>query len=64
MGLPVPSDMDGHVLEAAFDEGYLQAYPPQIQEVLASEAGPGGIDYTEEGEKEIMERLEGLGYLG
>jgi hypothetical protein len=56
--------MDGHVLEAAFDEEYLRAYPPQIQEVLAPEAGPGGMDYTEEGEKEIMERLEGLGYLG
>jgi hypothetical protein len=55
--------MDGRVLAGAFAEGYLDAFPVTTVE------GPGSgkqsaADYTEEGEKEIVERLEGLGYLG
>jgi predicted AlkP superfamily phosphohydrolase/phosphomutase len=64
MGLPVPSAMDGHVLGAAFAEGYLDAFPVTTMEA-APDGGPTATaDYTEEGEKEIVERLKGLGYLG
>jgi predicted AlkP superfamily phosphohydrolase/phosphomutase len=64
MGLPVPTDMDGHVLEQAFAEEYTAAFPVSFADPAAVTGEQGGIDYTEEGEKEIMERLEGLGYLG
>ena len=68
MGLPVPSDMDGHVLAGAFVEGYLSAFPVQIADKGGSAGSPAGempaMDYTAEGEKEIVERLKGLGYLG
>jgi predicted AlkP superfamily phosphohydrolase/phosphomutase len=64
MGLPVPADMDGQVLAQAFAGGYLDAFPVQIAEPGAALAPAGVVDYTEEGEKEIMERLQGLGYLG
>jgi predicted AlkP superfamily phosphohydrolase/phosphomutase len=64
MGLPVPTDMDGHVLEQAFGEDYTASFPVTFADP-ADVSGEGGwTDYTEEGEKEIMERLEGLGYLG
>ncbi len=63
MGLPVPADMDGCVLERAFLPEYIQSFPVQIGAADSpEEARP--VDYTEEGEREIMERLEGLGYLG
>jgi predicted AlkP superfamily phosphohydrolase/phosphomutase len=63
MGLPVPTDMDGRVLEGALSAEYMAAYPVQIAEPkLAEDVSEMG--YTEEGEKEIMERLQGLGYLG
>ncbi len=68
MGLAVPSDMDGRTLEDAFSEGYMELFPVKTS---SASLGPRpedpeatGTDYTEEGEKEIMERLEGLGYLG
>jgi predicted AlkP superfamily phosphohydrolase/phosphomutase len=64
MGLPVPADMDGHVLEQAFVDGYRQAFPVRIAEPAAARSAGSDADYTEEGEKEILERLEGLGYLG
>jgi predicted AlkP superfamily phosphohydrolase/phosphomutase len=66
MGLPVPSDMDGHVLEGAFVDGYLAAFPVHIADKgSGSTAGESpAVDYTAEGEKEIVERLKGLGYLG
>ena len=69
MGLPVPADMDGRVLEDAFTAGYLEAFPLRIADAAADPAvaqasGLPGIDYTAEGEKEILERLRGLGYLG
>jgi predicted AlkP superfamily phosphohydrolase/phosphomutase len=64
MGLPVPSDMDGRVLVDAFEDGYMEAFPPRV--VDPSDAGAMGeeLSFTEEGEKEILERLRGLGYMG
>jgi predicted AlkP superfamily phosphohydrolase/phosphomutase len=64
MGLPVPSDMDGRVLEDAFAEGFMDAYPLRVADVQGGERSSGEASYTEEGEKEILERLRGLGYMG
>ncbi|MGC9333383.1 MAG: alkaline phosphatase family protein [Anaerolineae bacterium] len=64
MGLPVPTDMDGQVLEQAFAEAYRAAFPVHFADPAVVTSGQGPTDYTEEGEKEIMERLKGLGYLG
>jgi predicted AlkP superfamily phosphohydrolase/phosphomutase len=64
VGLPVPDDMDGRVLEPAFLPEYVQAFPVQIGAAGLPTDGETPVDYTEEGEKEIMERLQGLGYLG
>ncbi len=64
MGLPVPSDMDGQVLEDAFAEGFMDAYPLQVAESSGDDRMSDEVGYTEEGEKEILERLRGLGYMG
>jgi predicted AlkP superfamily phosphohydrolase/phosphomutase len=68
MGLAVPSDMDGQIMEEAFDKGYMEAFPSEILQrtpsASAAAAVAAGTGYTEEGEKEILERLQGLGYLG
>jgi len=64
MGLPVPTDMDGKVLARAFAEEYMASHPVVIGDPAPSLEDAAVTDYTEEGEKEIMDRLEGLGYLG
>jgi predicted AlkP superfamily phosphohydrolase/phosphomutase len=64
MGLPVPSDMDGQILEQAFIEGYMDAFPAETMQSLTKDDPSDIIGYTDEGEKEILERLQGLGYLG
>jgi predicted AlkP superfamily phosphohydrolase/phosphomutase len=64
MGLPVPTSMDGRVLGAAFDEGYLDIFPVTTMEAGTEGELQSAADYTEEGQKEIMERLKGLGYMG
>ena len=64
MGLPVPDDMDGRVLAEAFAGGYLDAFPLRFSAPAATLAPTEVLDYTQEGEKEILERLRGLGYLG
>ena len=63
MGLPVPADMDGRVLDDAFAEEYMESFPVDIGAPAAGDDS-AWTGYSEEGEKEIMDRLEGLGYLG
>jgi predicted AlkP superfamily phosphohydrolase/phosphomutase len=64
MGLPVPTDMDGRVLEDAFADGYMEAFPLRMVDSAAAAGSASEVGYTEEGEKEILERLRGLGYMG
>lgn len=64
MGLPVPSDMDGHVLLDAFAAEYAAAFPVVVAQPGAETGGGAAVDYTAEGEQEIMDRLRGLGYMG
>lgn len=64
MGLPVPSDMDGKVLEDALEEGYMVAFPFVQTDKNIQEEALIGAGYSEDEEKEIIERLRGLGYLG
>jgi predicted AlkP superfamily phosphohydrolase/phosphomutase len=64
MGLPVPQDMDGRVLEGAFTDGYTDAFPVDTTEPTHPAGGADAAGYTKEAQKEILERLQGLGYLG
>jgi predicted AlkP superfamily phosphohydrolase/phosphomutase len=64
MGQPVPLDMDGQVLEGAFSDGYMEAFPLERIDPAVPFSEREATDYTAEGEKEILERLRGLGYMG
>jgi predicted AlkP superfamily phosphohydrolase/phosphomutase len=64
MGLPIPSDMDGRVLEQAFEDGYLSTFPPKNSDAQARHEDGPDADYSEDERREIMQRLEDLGYLG
>jgi predicted AlkP superfamily phosphohydrolase/phosphomutase len=63
LDLPIPGDMDGKVLTQAFDENALNVRPVRYSDSSSGASHPG-LEYTEEDEEEIVERLRGLGYLG
>ncbi len=63
MGLPVPTGMDGRVLLEVMKEEWVAEHPVQYTD-SEGELQPHGLLYSEEEEKEIKERLKGLGYLG
>ena len=60
LGIPLPDDLDGRVLAEAFSD-----YDPTRLAYTAAtlSAAVGESGYTPEGEREIVERLRGLGYL-
>jgi predicted AlkP superfamily phosphohydrolase/phosphomutase len=65
MDLPIPTDMDGRVLEEAFDDDFRRTHPVRREEPGASRARTAQADpvYTDEEEAEMQRRLQGLGYL-
>lgn len=65
MGLPVPRDMDGKVLEDIFTEEYRWSRPVRYEDrgsPLAERETPSA--YTDEEARDVEERLRGLGYWG
>jgi Flp pilus assembly protein TadD len=73
MGLPVPEDMSGKVLEKALTAGFLAAHPIQRVPSYEGLGGPGAGEGEEArraealsgaAEEEIVEQLRSLGYIG
>lgn len=65
LGQPILWEMDGRVLEGAIDPGHLAHSPVCLADAETREiAGPSQKLYSEAEEREIEERLRGLGYLG
>jgi hypothetical protein len=60
MGLPIPDDMDGKVLDV-FRPEFRSAHRVQFETAMKLEKQHGG---AEEEQEEIRERLKNLGYLG
>lgn len=61
LGVAVPEDMDGRVLEAAFEAEWLAQHPVRL--AAASDGQAGGADYDASDEAIIERRLRGLGYV-
>lgn len=67
LGLPIPSEMDGKVIEDCFKENYLQKQVKIIQNggesVLTQRHEEHQETYSLEEEEEIRKRLKGMGYI-
>jgi predicted AlkP superfamily phosphohydrolase/phosphomutase len=64
--LPVPSDLDGAVITAAFEPSWMGAHPVRYEEVVHSHYSSGdglGQSLGTEGDQEVLSRLRALGYL-
>jgi predicted AlkP superfamily phosphohydrolase/phosphomutase len=65
MGCPVPDDMDGKIIEAAFKEEYLKSNPIKYKDETGSFPGENsdGGTYSEEEAEIVKKRLTALGYM-
>ncbi len=63
MNLPIPSYMEGRVVEEALRNEVLQTRSPETSESELSTVGNGELAYTAEEQMEVTRRLEELGYL-
>ena len=63
---PIPAWMDGRLLDGWINPELLARYPPrwEHQEIAQSSASRLEESWSEKDEREIIERLRGLGYLG
>lgn len=64
MGLPVPSIMDGRVLQDGFTADYLARHPMANTVASSISANESTDVYSEEDEAQVMDRLRDLGYVG
>lgn len=68
LGLPVPEDMPGKVLEAALTPETTAAHPilrvPSYEGIGGDEGRPDAIVVGEAADGEIVEQLRSLGYIG
>jgi predicted AlkP superfamily phosphohydrolase/phosphomutase len=65
LGVPIPADFEGRVVQDIFDPAVLQARPPAFQ-AAAGESGAidaEGAAMSDTEEAQVMERLKALGYL-
>lgn len=63
MGLPIPHDMDGHVITDAFTPERIASAPPRTAEADTSAAPDSTEVYSPDEEAEVTKRLRELGYL-
>lgn len=63
LGLPIPEDMDGKVLDGLFHESFLKENPIGYSSESTSVEKADSEVYSKEDEEAIKERLKQLGYL-
>jgi hypothetical protein len=60
---PVLNDMDGQVLKDIISEEHFSANPIRFA-ASSSEEGDEGVEFSQEENDEVIERLKNLGYIG
>lgn len=63
LGVAIPREMDGRVLEFLFGEEFRRANPPRFAEGAAAGADGQPLVFDDEEAREVSERLKGLGYI-
>lgn len=62
MGLPIPKDLDGKVLEDVLVDGLLNSHPVNVSDETSGTMADGDT-YSEEEEKQLKGYLKSLGYF-
>ncbi len=61
---PIPTYMDGRLIETLFSEEFLEVNDPRYEEREMSVRDDVKLDWSDADETELVERLKNLGYLG
>jgi hypothetical protein len=59
----VPDDMDGRVLTEMISADYSSAHPIRFA-VRGDDQQANGVEYSDEENSDVIERLKSLGYVG
>ena len=62
LGLEVPSDMEGRVIEEAFEKDYIEKHPVKYGNPTSPPAD-SPFEYTKDDMKKIKQKLEDIGYI-
>jgi predicted AlkP superfamily phosphohydrolase/phosphomutase len=62
LGLPIPEDVDGHILEDLIDDGFLQKHRMQFERATERESSDRKA-LTDEETARLEKHLRGLGYM-
>ena len=63
-GQPVSEDLDGKVLEEAISESYLSSNAIRYARAASATADGAAIEFSQEENEEVIERLKSFGYMG
>lgn len=63
LGQPIPADIDGRILSEIYEPRWLSQHQPQIIKPDEMDKIDQMGDYSEKEEREVLERLRGLGYI-
>jgi predicted AlkP superfamily phosphohydrolase/phosphomutase len=64
LGVEIPHDMDGRVLQEAFEGAAIDPVWGATEQAAGDSSAGGSIELTEREQAEIAARLRGLGYVG
>ena len=63
MGIPIPDDMDGKVLDDIFEPDFLNKHEKKFAHVVDDDTGSKSSGYTEEEKAAVRDKLKDMGYL-
>ena len=63
LGLDIPSEMEGKLCEATFEDSYLAENTPRYSDTEQGSGSQDGTVLDAEAQAQIKERLKSLGYL-
>jgi len=61
LGVPLPDDLDGRVLEEALEPAWVAAHP--VQRTSGADGSAGRVELSSDDEGEMRKFLQGLGYV-
>jgi predicted AlkP superfamily phosphohydrolase/phosphomutase len=63
LGLPIPREMDGRILQELIDEEQWREHPPVYQAIDTEHQSVSEEEYSREEKKKISKKLKGMGYI-